>query len=61
MDIRQLAALADPARWRIVAVLARRPRSVGVVAELTGLRQPQATKHLQTLDRAGIVISKLAG
>lgn len=61
MDIRQLAALADPARWRIVAVLARRPRSVGVVAQLTGLRQPQATKHLQTLNRAGIVISKRSG
>lgn len=54
----QLAALADPARWGVIGVLARRPRSVGVVAQLTGLRQPQATKHLQTLDRAGIVTSQ---
>ena len=49
------SALGDPARWRIVALLAERPRSVGELAELTGLRQPQTTKHLQTLARAGIV------
>ncbi|MEU4249295.1 metalloregulator ArsR/SmtB family transcription factor [Amycolatopsis sp. NPDC026612] len=49
------AALGDAARWRIVELLAERPRSVGELAELTGLRQPQATKHLQTLARAGLV------
>jgi len=57
----QLAALADAARWRIVKLLAERPRSVGVVAALTGLRQPQATKHLQTLERAGLVIGRRSG
>ncbi|MDO3648319.1 metalloregulator ArsR/SmtB family transcription factor [Nocardia mangyaensis] len=49
------AALGDGARWRIVELLAERPRSVGELAELTGLRQPQTTKHLQTLTRAGLV------
>ncbi|UOX89847.1 metalloregulator ArsR/SmtB family transcription factor [Amycolatopsis sp. FBCC-B4732] len=49
------AALGDAARWRIVELLAERPRSVGELAELTGLRQPQTTKHLQTLARAGLV------
>ena len=49
------AALGDTARWRIVELLAERPRSVGELAELTGLRQPQTTKHLQTLARAGLV------
>lgn len=49
------AALGDGARWRIVELLAARPRSVGELAELTGLRQPQTTKHLQTLARAGLV------
>ena len=44
------AALGDGARWRIVELLAERPRSVGELAELTGLRQPQTTKHLQTLE-----------
>src|SRR4051794_4136684 len=49
------AALADAARWRIVELLAERPRTVGELAELTGSRQPQTTKHLQTLARAGLV------
>jgi uncharacterized protein YndB with AHSA1/START domain len=49
------AALGDAARWRLVELLAERPRSVGELAELTGLRQPQTTKHLQTLARAGLV------
>jgi uncharacterized protein YndB with AHSA1/START domain/DNA-binding transcriptional ArsR family regulator len=50
-----VSALGDGARWRIVELLAARPRSVGELAELTGLRQPQTTKHLQTLARAGLV------
>ncbi|TDE37318.1 metalloregulator ArsR/SmtB family transcription factor [Actinomadura sp. 6K520] len=56
-----LAALADPARWRLVCLLAERPRSVGVLARLAGARQPQTTKHLQTLERAGVVISQRTG
>ncbi|NNH68484.1 metalloregulator ArsR/SmtB family transcription factor [Nocardia uniformis] len=49
------SALGERARWRIVELLAERPRTVGELAELTGLRQPQTTKHLQTLARAGLV------
>ena len=60
MDV-LLAALADPARWRLVTLLAERPGSVGVLAKLTGLRQPQATKHLQTLERAGVLSSRRLG
>ncbi|MEU5257025.1 metalloregulator ArsR/SmtB family transcription factor [Streptomyces longwoodensis] len=56
-----LAALADPARLRLVTLLAERPRPVGVLAELAGARQPQTTKHLQTLERAGVVTSQRSG
>jgi uncharacterized protein YndB with AHSA1/START domain/DNA-binding transcriptional ArsR family regulator len=49
------AALGDAARWRLLELLAERPRSVGELTELTGSRQPQTTKHLQTLARAGLV------
>ncbi|MGW0434424.1 metalloregulator ArsR/SmtB family transcription factor [Micromonospora sp. NPDC003197] len=49
------SALGDSARWRIVECLTERPRSVGELAALTGLRQPQTTKHLQTLAGAGLV------
>ncbi|MDG6103078.1 metalloregulator ArsR/SmtB family transcription factor [Dactylosporangium aurantiacum] len=60
MDV-LLAALADPVRWRLVCLLAERPRSVGVLAQLIGARQPQTTKHLQTLERAGVVASERIG
>ncbi|MFD5586516.1 metalloregulator ArsR/SmtB family transcription factor [Streptomyces sp. NPDC127063] len=56
-----LTALADPARWRLVSLLAEQPRSVGVLAQLAGARQPQTTKHLQTLERAGAVVSQRTG
>ncbi len=54
-------ALADPARWRLVELLAERPCPVGVLAQLAGARQPQTTKHLQTLERAGVVSSERSG
>ncbi|GHH43023.1 metalloregulator ArsR/SmtB family transcription factor [Streptomyces candidus] len=56
-----LTALADPSRWQLVQLLAERPRPVGVLAQLAGARQPQTTKHLQTLERAGIVTARRAG
>ncbi|MFD9882910.1 metalloregulator ArsR/SmtB family transcription factor [Streptomyces alboflavus] len=56
-----LTALADPARWRLVALLAERPRPVGVLAQLAEARQPQTTKHLQHLERAGVVTSQRTG
>lgn len=49
------AALAEPNRLRIVELLHEAPRAVGEIATLLELRQPQATKHLQTLERAGLV------
>lgn len=56
-----LTALADPARWRLVQLLAERPRPVGILAQLAEARQPQTTKHLQTLERAGLVVSQRNG
>ncbi|HEY3712506.1 MAG TPA: metalloregulator ArsR/SmtB family transcription factor [Amycolatopsis sp.] len=50
-----VSALGDATRWRIVELLAQGPRSVGELAGLTGSRQPQTTKHLQNLARAGLV------
>src|SRR3954468_17964458 len=58
---RTITALADPARWRLVRLLAEGPRPVGVLAQLAGARQPQTNKHLQTLERAGVVTSQRTG
>lgn len=55
MDYVVLAALAEPNRLRIVELLNRAPRWVGEIAAELELRQPQVTKHLQTLQHAGLV------
>jgi uncharacterized protein YndB with AHSA1/START domain/DNA-binding transcriptional ArsR family regulator len=55
VDAALLAALAEPNRLRIVTLLGAAPRAVGEIALVLGLRQPQVTKHLQTLERAGLV------
>jgi uncharacterized protein YndB with AHSA1/START domain/DNA-binding transcriptional ArsR family regulator len=55
VDAHLLAALAEPNRLRIVELLDAAPRAVGEIAGALELRQPQVTKHLQTLERAGLV------
>lgn len=55
MDFALLAALAEPNRKRIVELLGESPRPVGEIAARLDLRQPQVTKHLQTLARTGLV------
>lgn len=55
MDATAFSALAEPNRLRIVEVLRERPSSVNEIARHLDLRQPQASKHLHTLSRAGLV------
>ena len=55
VDYVVFTALAEPNRLRIVELLSRAPRWVGEIAAELGLRQPQVTKHLQTLQQAGLV------
>jgi uncharacterized protein YndB with AHSA1/START domain/DNA-binding transcriptional ArsR family regulator len=54
-DADLLAALAEPNRLRIVELLNTAPRAVGEIAAMLQLRQPQVTKHLQTLERVRLV------
>ncbi|MCW7940825.1 ArsR family transcriptional regulator [Streptomyces hygroscopicus] len=49
------AALADPHRRSIVALLLERPRPVGEIVEACGLSQPSTSKHLKVLRDAGLV------
>ena len=55
VDAGLLGALAEPNRLRIVELLNSAPRAVGEIAAILELRQPQVTKHLQTLERVGLV------
>jgi uncharacterized protein YndB with AHSA1/START domain/DNA-binding transcriptional ArsR family regulator len=55
VDYVVLAALAERNRMAIAELLNHAPRPVGEIAAALGLRQPQVTKHLQTLQQAGLV------
>lgn len=50
-----LSALAEPTRFHIVELLHQKPRPVGEIAYKLNLRQPQASKHLRVLSKAGLV------
>ncbi|MFC7621434.1 ArsR/SmtB family transcription factor [Microlunatus sp. GCM10028923] len=50
-----LAALADPARRRIVDLLGSRAYRPGELSELLGVSAPIISRHLRTLLQAGLV------
>jgi DNA-binding transcriptional ArsR family regulator len=49
------AALADPHRRELLALLLERPRPVGELVTRLGLTQPGTSKHLRILREAGLV------
>lgn len=48
-------ALAEPTRLHIVELLLHGPRPVGDLVNRLRLHQPQVSKHLRVLSRAGLV------
>ncbi len=52
---RLFACLGDPSRFRLVGELAAGGKCVGELARRVGLSQSCTTRHLQTLQRAGLV------
>ena len=50
------AALADPTRRKILAILAGGERTVTQLAEPFDMTQPAISKHLRVLERAGLVV-----
>lgn len=52
---RTFAALADPTRRSIIAVLADGERTVNDLVAMHELSQPAITKHLKVLEGAGLV------
>jgi len=56
-----LACLGDPSRFSLLATLAGGPRCVTELAGLVGLSQSCTTRHLQALQREGIVSGERQG
>ena len=55
MDAMTLSTLGEPNRLRIVELLREKPYPVGEIAKRLVLRQPQVSKHLHALSKAGLV------
>lgn len=58
-DIAQLAALANPHRFRIIAMLAGEPLHVSELARRLGMSRALLYMHLQRLEAAGFVAGRL--
>ncbi|HEY6844533.1 MAG TPA: metalloregulator ArsR/SmtB family transcription factor [Thermoanaerobaculia bacterium] len=57
----RFAALADPTRREIFERLARKPLSVGEIAEGMPVTRPAVSQHLKVLKDAGLVTLKSEG
>lgn len=58
---RSFRALAHPARWAIVARLARGPATVGDATHGLALSKPAVSKHLKVLEESGLVRRRVEG
>ncbi len=56
-----MKALSDPSRVKIMKLLQRRQLCVCELTAGLGLAQPTVSKHLKTLEEAGLVTSKKEG
>jgi DNA-binding transcriptional ArsR family regulator len=56
-----MSALADPTRMAIVLRLFGGPRSVLELVEPLNISQPSVTKHLDALERAGLISRRSEG
>jgi DNA-binding transcriptional ArsR family regulator len=52
---RTFAALADPARRRVVELLRSAPKRAGEIADGLGMSAPATSRHLRLLHRTGLV------
>lgn len=53
--------LADPARLSCLLAVREHPRTVGEIVALTGLSQPNTSKHLTCLRECGLVRAERSG
>lgn len=56
-----LGLLGDPTRRAIFELLARRPSSVGELAQQLPISRPAVSQHLRVLKDAGLVVSQPQG
>lgn len=55
------AAIADPVRRDILAMLRERPRAAGEIAESFEISRPAVSRHLRVLRESGLVVDEARG
>lgn len=60
-DAGGLSLLGDPTRRAIFELLARRPSSVGELADQLPISRPAVSQHLRVLKDGGLVVSRAEG
>ena len=60
-DVQGFAAIADPTRRRIIALLAERDRTVKEISAQFEVSRPAISKHLRILRQAGLVTETKKG
>jgi len=55
------AALADPTRRQVFERLAKKPLSVGALADVLPVSRPAVSQHLKVLKHAGLVVDERDG
>jgi DNA-binding transcriptional ArsR family regulator len=58
MVAEQFRVLAEPVRLQILQCVGNEERAVGEIVELSGASQPNVSKHLKIMQRAGILIRR---
>jgi ubiquinone/menaquinone biosynthesis C-methylase UbiE len=58
---RLFAALADPTRLRVLALLRAMELSVGEIAQVLGQSQPRVSRHVKILSEAGLIERRKEG
>jgi DNA-binding transcriptional ArsR family regulator len=53
--------LGNESRLRLLLLIGRESRTVGALAEASGLSQPLVSQHLRTLRNAGLVAAQRSG
>lgn len=53
--------LGNESRLELLRVIEEQPRTVGALAEATGLSQPLVSQHLRNLRAAGLVVAERRG
>ena len=61
IEVDVYAAMANPVRRRVIAMLARGERSVGQMAPEFSITLPAFSQHLRVLRRANVVRQRRAG